>query len=126
MKILVRAVNLELDGKVREEVEARLRVGLDRLAHRIQRVTVRVVDQNGPRGGMDITCLVDVRLRPRGRLFIQETDLTPLGAVSRAGDAAATAVTRRFERSRDLHRRGSLRRLAEASNGNRPASESFA
>lgn len=126
MKILVRAINLELDRKMRAEVESRLRAGLGRLAHRILRVTVRIADQNGPRGGEDIACLVDVRLRPRGRLFIEETDLDPLGAVSRAGDAAATAVTRRFERSRDLHRRASLGRISEASDGHLHTDQSFA
>ena len=124
MKILVRAVNLELDGKVRAEVESRLRAGLDRLEHRIQRVTVRIVDQNGPRGGEDIACLIDIRLRPRGRLFIQETALDPLGAVSRAGDVAVTAVTRRFERARDLRRKPSFGRSVEASVGH--TDQSFA
>ncbi len=85
MKILIRTVNLELDGRARGEVESMLRGGFGQLAHRILRVTVRIVDQNGPRGGEDISAFVDVRLRPRGRLFILETDRDPLGAVRKAG-----------------------------------------
>jgi ribosome-associated translation inhibitor RaiA len=114
MKILVRTVNIELDRKARAEVESRLREGLDPMAHRITRVKMRVVDHNGPRGGADISCYVDVRLRPRGRLFILETDDDPLGAVNKAGDAAVRAVSRWLERSRDAIRRGTPRRLSEA------------
>ena len=107
MKILIRTANLELDGKARGEVESMLREGFGQLAHRIVRVTVRIVDQNGPRGGEDISAYVDVRLRPRGRLFILETGRDPLGTVRKAGDAAVTAVTRMLERSRDMSRRAS-------------------
>ena len=107
MRIHVRAVNLELDRKMRAEVQSRLQASLGRLAHRILRVAVRIVDQNGPRGGEDIACFVEIRLRPRGRLFIEETGISLLGAVSRAADATSTAVARSVERSRDcIARRG--------------------
>jgi len=126
MKIHVRAVNLELDRKMRAEVQSRLQASLSRLAHRILRVAVRIVDQNGPRGGVDIACLVDIRLRPRGRLFIEETDISLLGAVSVAADAASTAVARSVERSRDLHRRAPSGPVFGASEGHRHADRSFA
>jgi len=113
MKILVKTVNIELDRKARAEVESRLSEGLNPMAHRIMRVKVRIVDHNGPRGGVDISCCVDVRLLPRGRLFLLETDSDPLGAVNKAGDAAASAVSRWLERSRDSIRR-TPRRLSEA------------
>ena len=114
MRILVKTVNLELDGKVRMEVESMLREGFGQRAQRIQRVTVRIVDQNGPRGGKDISVYLDVRLRPRGRLFILETGLDPLGAVKKASDASVTAVTRMLDRSRDMSRRSSPGVLSEA------------
>ncbi len=126
MEILVRAVNVRHDDNLHAEVESRLQASLGRLAHRIQRVTVRFVDQNGPRGGKDIACLVDVHLRPRGRLFVQETDLDLLSAVNRAGAAAATAMSRRIERSRDRRRGVSLGRILGSSGARRHADESFA
>jgi putative sigma-54 modulation protein len=126
MKILLRTVTIELDRKARAEVESRLREGLDPLAHRIMRVKLRVVDHNGPRGGADISCDVDVRLRPRGRLFILETDDDPLGAVNKAVNAAVIAVTRRLQRSRDGIRRGTTRRFSEALERRYPADQPLA
>jgi hypothetical protein len=125
MKILVRTANIELDRKARAEVESRLREGLNSMAHRIMRVKMRIVDHNGPRGGADISCYVDLRLRPRGRLFILETDEDPLGAANKASDAAVSAVSRWLDRSRDATRR-TPRRLSEALEKRQRADQSLA
>jgi hypothetical protein len=97
-------VNLALDARTRAEIELLLQASLGRLERRILRVDARVADQNGPRGGADISCLVEVRLRPRGQLFVEETDVDLQGAVSR-----------NLERKRDLHRRPSTRPALDAS-----------
>jgi putative sigma-54 modulation protein len=109
MKILVKTVSLDLDARTRADIQGMMQAGLARLARRILRVGVRLADQNGPRGGEDISCLVEVRLRPRGRLFVEETGTDLMGAVSRSVDAVATTVSRSLERSRDLRRRHSTR-----------------
>ena len=44
-------------------VERRLRFALTRFSGRIGRVNVFLTDQNGPRGGIDKTCRIVVRLR---------------------------------------------------------------
>ena len=126
MKILVKSVNLELDRKAREHVESRLHSSLGHLANRILRVAVRIRDLNGPRGGEDINCLVEIRLRPRGRLFIEETDVDLPGAVGRAAEASVTAVRRSLEKSRDSHRRARAARLFGSSDGHGNAGQSFA
>ena len=107
MKIVVRSVNLQLDARTRAEVGRRVHGSLGRLSPHILRVMVRVADKNGPRGGEDIACAVEMRLRPRGRIFVEETDIDLAGAVNRAAETAAETVVRSLERSRDLRRRAS-------------------
>ncbi len=120
MKIQVRAVNVSIDRETRSGVERRVQAGLGRLAHLIRRVGVRIVDQNGPRGGEDIACLVEVHLRPTGSLFIEETDIDLVTAVNGAAGKAALAVARAVEKRREM------RRKAPASlRGGRPAHPSF-
>jgi putative sigma-54 modulation protein len=126
MRIQVRSVNLPLDKRTREEVESRLQAALGRLERRIRRVGVRMVDVNGPRGGRDISCLVEVRLRPRGMLFIERTDSDLAGAVGRAAEAARMAITRSRERSRDRRRTAPQRPFFGASDAARDADGSFA
>jgi len=105
VKIVVRSVNLRLDARTRADVERRVHAALGRLSPGILRVMVRVADKNGPRGGEDIACAIDLRLRPRGRIFVEEADFDLAGAVNRAADAAAETVVRTTERSRDLRRK---------------------
>jgi putative sigma-54 modulation protein len=115
MRIHVRAVHLSIDRETRTRVERRLAASLGRLAHRIQRVGVRIVDENGPRGGSDMACLVEVRLRRAGSIFVEATDLSLDEAVKEAADKAATAVARTLERGRDARRKSAeSRRAADA------------
>ncbi len=115
MKVVVRSVALQLDARTRADVERRIHAALARHSPWVLRVTVRVADRNGPRGGEDIACAVDLRLRPRGRLYVEETDIDLAGAVGRAAEAAAETVTRTLERSRDLRRKSGIRPAMGAS-----------
>jgi putative sigma-54 modulation protein len=105
VKIQVRSVNLQLDARTRAEVERKVRAALGRLSPHIQRVVVRVADRNGPRGGEDIACAVEIRVRPHGAVFVEETDIDLAGAVSQAAETAAVTLVRTLQRSRDVRRK---------------------
>lgn len=104
MKIHVRGRQVQVDDRVRAHVERRLQSSLDRFADRVQRVTVYLIDVNGPRGGEDKVCRIDARLRPVGDLFIAEADAELFAAVDRAADRLGDALARALRRRRDLAR----------------------
>jgi ribosome-associated translation inhibitor RaiA len=104
MKVHARSVNLRLDTRTRAEVEQRVHAVIGRLARHVRRVEVRVTDRNGPRGGKDIACALEVRLRPRGKIFVEETDFDLATSVNRAAETAATTVVRTLEKARDTRR----------------------
>ena len=104
MKIQIRGKDIELDQAMKEHVEHRLLCGLDRFSPRIVRVTVQILDINGPRGGLDKSCRIEIRLHPRGRIFVEDTDAQFHAAVDRAVDCAACAVGREIERVRMMNR----------------------
>lgn len=104
MKIHVRGRQVQVDDRVRAHVERRLQSSLDRFADRVQRVTVYLIDVNGPRGGEDKVCRIDARLRPVGALFIAEADADLFAAVDRAADRLGDALARALRRRRDLAR----------------------
>jgi hypothetical protein len=116
MKTIVRAGNLAVDRQTRERIEARFTDGLHRVAHRVLRVEIRLQDLNGPRGGEDIACLAEVRLRSAGKLFVEARDADLARAVSRAAEKAAMAAARMLERHRELRRRGPSVRAGLAAN----------
>ena len=51
MQLEMRGVNYDLDDVLKGHIERRLRFALGRFAARIGRLTVRLTDVNGPRGG---------------------------------------------------------------------------
>lgn len=94
-----RSKQFEVNEAVHARLERRLQFGLGRLSPRIQRVTVRLVDLNGPRGGRDKSCRIEVRLLPAGRVFVEERDANLYAAVVRATDRVARSVSRAAART---------------------------
>jgi putative sigma-54 modulation protein len=104
MDVGVRSKDVRLEDSMRFYIERRLEFAFSRFAGRIIRVTVHIVDVNGPRGGEDKACRIEASLRPSGRVFIEDRDADLLAAVDRAADRAAHAIARALRRSRAFRR----------------------
>jgi hypothetical protein len=76
------------------------RVGfaLDRFADRIQHLTLRLADVNGPKGGMGIAAVVEISLHRGGHLVLHGQDSDPGRAAMVLVDRARQAVARRLDR----------------------------
>ena len=112
MKIHVRSRQVVVSEGVRAHVERRLESSLGRVAARVLRATVQIVDLNGPRGGEDKSCRIEVRLRPTGSVFVEHTDADLYAAVGRAADRMGRAVSRAVERARHIKRETLVRQPA--------------
>jgi hypothetical protein len=82
------------DATAADRVEAIVRGRLGHVSDRLSRVEVHVGDVNGPRGGDDIKCAVE--LRPNGMKPISATDeaASVEAAVASATDKALSAYDR--------------------------------
>lgn len=96
MRIKMTARDFELTDSLREYVEYRLAFALSPFQDRIRGVVVVLSDINGPRGGIDKRCLLQVRLRGLSELIIEETEADFQIAVSRAADRAKRVLGRRL------------------------------
>src|SRR6185312_9401027 len=100
MQLEIRGVKYELDDELKGHIERRLRLALGRFAARIQRLTVRLTDVNGPRKGIDKRCRIAVALVPRGVVMIEGWGDDPFALVADAAKRAGRAVRRELERRR--------------------------
>ena len=100
MQLRIKGQNLLLAPAVIERIERRLRFALSRFTDRIHRVTVRLADINGPRGGGDKQCRIVVRLRPGGEVVIEDTATDLETAIDRGADRVQRAVARALARTR--------------------------
>ena len=101
MHIDIQARNFSLTNALRGHVERRLGYALSSRNDQIQRVLVRLSDINGPRGGEDKCCHIQVVLPQLADVVIEDTEVDMYTAIDRAADRAGRTVGRRLARQRD-------------------------
>jgi hypothetical protein len=95
----IRVDGVALDDEDRADIRRRARTLFGRYGEVVERVTVRIRDVNGPRGGVDIACRIKVVLS-RLPSVVAEHRTTSLessfrGALAAAGRSVAQALRRR-------------------------------
>ena len=92
--------NIELGDQAKRRLRAQLGRALSPMATRIERVSVRFDDVNGPRGGVATRCRAKVVLSGKDSVVVEERGRNPTHAV-----ALVTPVLRRTLK-RTIERRG--------------------
>ena len=100
MEMTIRGLNFDLTTAILEHVQLRLNDGLAYYAPRVRGVTVRVSDVNGPRGGLDKRCRLEVSAEQVGDLRVEETDADLYRAVDRAVARLRRMLAREYGRDR--------------------------
>ena len=105
----VRVIGGAIDDEHRDCIARKLGTKLGKFASSVERITVRLSDTNGPKGGQDQKCQIKVVMSGLPSVVVNETDSTLGRTIDRAIDAAATTVRRRVQRRRlkPLHHRSS-------------------
>ena len=109
MQIDIQARNFSLTDALRNFTVRRLRLALSARSEQIQWVNVRLSDINGPRGGADKRCHVQVVLAHLPDVIIEDIETDLYAAIDRATERAGSAVGRRLVRSRDKYRSNNLK-----------------
>lgn len=93
-----------LEEADREYIRRKLGMRLGKFARSIERVSVRLKDINGPKGGVDQNCQIKVVLSGHPSLFVEEQDESLKAAFDLALSRIERAVKRQLERSRSKAR----------------------
>lgn len=113
MRIDVRGQGVDLEPALGAYAERRLTTALHRFEARIPLVTVRLIDENGPRRGVDKRCQVGVTVLRAKPVHVEEQDADPYKAIDAAADRVARAVTRVLGRRRAVRTQAAEYRLRE-------------
>jgi putative sigma-54 modulation protein len=98
MQIEVRGQSLAVTPALSSYAERRVTTALRRFGRRIALVAVRLIDENGKRGGIDKRCHIEVTIPRRPVLLIEERHSDVYTAIDFAADRVAMAVSRELER----------------------------
>jgi hypothetical protein len=100
----LQARGLRLTNTHRREVGRILTSALGRFDHRVRTVRVWLEDVNGPRGGVDNRCRIDIEFRPRGVTSVSASASGELAATAKAATRAREMVDRRIKKLRSWRR----------------------
>ncbi|MBK1679797.1 HPF/RaiA family ribosome-associated protein [Rhodocyclus tenuis] len=101
MNIQMHAQGFPLSNEVRDHISRRLAYALNHGLDKVSRVVVRLADVNGPRGGVDKECSIEVRLKGAPAIVIEDTQAELLVAIDRATERAGRTLDRRLNRRQD-------------------------
>ena len=96
----LRVGGVKLDAEQRTRLRRRLALKLRKFARSIERVSVRVGDVNGPKGGVDQVCRINVVLIGLPQVVVEERDASVESAIDAAVTGAERAVRRSVQRRR--------------------------
>jgi hypothetical protein len=96
----IRLESVKLDEDDREYIRRRLGEKLGRHAKAVERVSVRLRDVNGPRGGVDVMCRIKVVLSGLPSVVVEQQAATYRPALTKALAGAERAVRRTVQRKR--------------------------
>jgi len=106
MQIDIQARRFTLTDALRSHAERRLRLALTCCDDHIQRVVMRLSDINGPRGGVDKHCHLQVVLAGLPAVVIEDTEADMYVAINRATDRAGRTLIRKVNRQQTLLKQG--------------------
>lgn len=104
MEVLTQARGFDLTTGVREHIERRLRFAFDRAQQYVTRISVVLSDVNGPRGGEDKRCRIQVVVAGAADVLIDDCQSDLYVAIDRAVDRAGRTLARRLARQREYQR----------------------
>ena len=102
MFLELKSRGVEVEPSLREHIERRLMFALSRFGSRVSKVSVTLADNNGPKGGIDKSCQIVIRLHGVGEVIAEVVDSEWSIAVDRAMNRIGHNVSRALERLRDF------------------------
>lgn len=101
MNIQFHSRHFPLTDGIRDHVSWRLSYALNHGRDRVARVVVHLADTNGPRGGVDKSCSIEVRLKGLPALVIEDVQSDLYVAIDRATERIGRSLDRRLARLRE-------------------------
>jgi ribosomal subunit interface protein len=105
MQMEIQARDFALTKALGSYVKRRINFVLSSRYDQIKRIVVRLSDINGPRGGIDKRCQIQISLPRLADIVVEDTESNLYVAIDRATDRAGRTVNRRLERQHNKNRK---------------------
>ncbi len=94
MNIEIQAVNFTISQAINQYIQRRVKFGLKKRQDAIRRIIVRLTDINGPKGGKDKCCHIQIVMPKIEDVIIEDTEVNIYQAVDKAVERASRNVNK--------------------------------
>lgn len=105
MKVRVQSRGFKLSKALYSRVNSKLRFILSRYGSHIRQAEVMLVDVNGPKGGEDMRCLVNIRVNNSKSIVVHQTASDLYDAINACAHRVKQTMERHFDRARRVSRK---------------------
>lgn len=104
MRIDIHSRKLALTESLRKYIERKAELALSWAYHKLPHIHLRLDDVNGPKGGVDKVCRIQIPIPSGKPVVIEEIQTDIYSAIDRAIQRAGRTMSRRIKRNRTHHR----------------------
>lgn len=101
MKVDIKMQGSTLDKKNSSQISRRVRFALSRFSTSVSIITVRITDINTSMGGVNMRCVVSVKMEPTKEIVVQGDGENIFSALDYCLSRAKRTISRNIERFRD-------------------------
>ena len=104
MQIDIQTRGFSLTDALHSYSQRRVLGAMAYISGHVNRVFIRLSDINGPRGGADKCCRIQIALAGIPAVVVEDTEVNMYDAIDRAVDRARRTVVRKVDRQLTLHK----------------------
>ena len=104
MQIDIQSRGFSLTDSLMNYAQQRMQLAMAYCNGHVSRIVMRLSDINGPRGGADKRCHIQVVLTGIPDVVVNDTEVNLYDAIDRAVDRTRRAVVKKVDRQMTLHR----------------------
>jgi putative sigma-54 modulation protein len=102
MRLAIQSSGFGMTNALRSHTEQRLANSLGWARQRMRKLAVRLSDVNGPRGGIDKRCKIQIQLDNGREVIIEEREADLYAAIAHAAERAGCTIGRQVERRHNV------------------------
>lgn len=105
MQTIIHSSDFRLTRALRRFIKQESKRTMNICSERVEKIIVRLKDLNGPKGGTDKECSVELRLRKRAPVIVSKRSSNTYKSIHRALERAARTARRKIVKRRDRSQR---------------------
>jgi ribosome-associated translation inhibitor RaiA len=117
MQLCIQTHGIDLTEAIKRQAYQKLELALDRFEEQVTRISVYLIDTNGPfLGGIDKACRIVVQIENQESLVVEDCDASVTVVIERVTDRLGVVACKRFETLYGKRKRIEGRRTADKQN----------